>query len=362
MPRSMDLRAAFPVLDRFAYLNAGTDGPVPLPAIDAANARLSEELRLGRSGERHWEGLRALHDRRRTALAELLHCQPGEVALTRSTTDGANAVLSGLDLRQGDEVVTSDQEHPGLLAPLAAARLRKGIEVTVAPFESIAEAVTPGRTRLVACSHVSWVNGSVVDTAALRETGVSVLLDGAQGLGAVPIDVGELGCDYYAASGQKWLCGPDGTGCLYVNAERIDELAPPWLGFQSLDDPHDPLGLHLHPDARRFDLGFLTGHSAAWSLASIELLANARWDEVHSRAAGLAARLADSLRERGLEVEPRGDTTLVAWRDPDPEARVKVMAENGVIVRQIPDAGVMRASVGAWSNEDDLERLLALVR
>jgi L-cysteine/cystine lyase len=360
MPRAMDLRSAFPVLERTAYLNAGTDGPVPQPAIDAANARLSEELELGRSGERHWTGLRELHDRRREALAALLRCDVGEVALTRSTTDGANIVLSGLDLREGDEVITSDQEHPGLLAPLAAARVRHGIAIKFVPFASVADAVSE-RTRLVACSHVSWVNGSVVDTAALRATGVSVLLDGAQGLGAVPVDVRELGCDFYAASGQKWLCGPDGTGCLYVRSERTEELSPLSLGFQCLEDPHDPLSLRLHPDARRFDLGFLTGHSAAWSLASIELLAAAGWDQVHHRGATLAARLADSLRERGIEVEPRGRTTLVAWHDPDPEARVTLMADNGVVVRQIPEAGVMRASVGAWSNEDDLGRLLKSV-
>jgi L-cysteine/cystine lyase len=356
----MDLRSAFPVLERVAYLNAGTNGPVPRPAIDAADARLREELELGRSGLRHWESLKELHARRRAAIAWLLGCDEGEVALTHSTTDGVNVVLSALGLREGDEVVTSDEEHPGLLAPLAAARDYQGVTVTVAPFATLADAVSE-RTRLVACSHVSWMNGQVVDVAALRQTGVPVLLDGAQGLGAIPVNVRELGCDYYAASGQKWLCGPDGTGCLYVKADRLGDLAPPSLGFQDLEDPHEPLELRLWGDARRFDQGFMTGHSAAWSLASIELLADAGWDQVHERAAELAERLADELRERGREVLPRGRTTLVSWRDPDCEDRVKRMDEAGVVVRYLPGAGLVRASVGAWSSEDDLERLLALV-
>jgi selenocysteine lyase/cysteine desulfurase len=360
MRRAMDLRSSFPVFQRVAYLNAGTNGPVPGPAVDAAELRLRDELELGRSGERHWESLKALHANRRTALAGLLGCDEGEVALTHSTTDGVNVVVSGLGLGEGDEVVTSDEEHPGLLAPLASARDNLGITLRIAPFDSIADAVTD-RTRLVACSHVSWINGSVVDVGALRQTGVSVLLDGAQGLGAIPVDVRELGCDYYAASGQKWLCGPDGTGCLYVKADRLEHMTPPSLGFQDLEDPHEPLELRLHGDARRFDQGFMTGFSATWALSSIELLAATGWDQVHARGAGLAAKLADELRERGREVAPRGQTTLVAWHDPDCEATVKRMDAAGVVVRYLPGAGLVRAAVGAWNSEDDLERLLAVV-
>jgi selenocysteine lyase/cysteine desulfurase len=358
MPRSVDLRSSFPVFQRVAYLNAGTNGPIPGPAIDAAEQRLGDELDLGRSGERHWDSLKALHANRRTALAGLLGCDESEVALTHSTTDGVNVVVSALGLQEGDEVVTTDEEHPGLLAPLASARDHRGIKITVAPFDSVADAVSE-RTKLVACSHVSWMNGKVIDSAALRETGVSVLLDGAQGLGAIPIDVRELGCDYYAASGQKWLCGPDGTGCLYVKADQLEHMTPPSLGFQDLEDPHDPLELKLYGDARRFDQGFVTGFSAAWALSSIELLAAAGWENVHSRAAGLAAMLAERLAERGREVIPRGHTTLVAWRDDDCEECVRRLDANGVVVRYLPGAGLVRAAVGAWNSEEDIERLLA---
>ena len=82
-------------------------------------------------------------------------------------------------------------------------------------------------TRLVACSHVSWLNGQVVDTDALRGAGAPVLLDGAQGIGAVPVDVAALGCDYYAASGQKWLCGPSGSGYLYVRRDASTSCRRP---------------------------------------------------------------------------------------------------------------------------------------
>jgi L-cysteine/cystine lyase len=218
--------------------------------------------------------------------------------------------------------------------------------------------VTAG-TRLVATSHVSWVNGQVVDVAALRETGVPVLLDGAQGIGAVPTHPRELGCDFYAASGQKWLCGPDGTGCLYVNRERLEEIEPRWFGYSTLVESSNALESALQPDARRLDLGLLASSSAAWSVSALELFDEAGWDWVHERAAALADQLAQMLTERGHEVQPRGRSTLVSWRDADCEATAARMGEQDVVVRFIPGTGLVRASVGAWNDESDLERLVA---
>ena len=111
---------------------------------------------------------------------------------------------------------------------------------------------------------------------------------------------------------------------------------------------------------RRFDIGF-SATLLAWALASVELLEEAGWDWIHQRGPELAGRLADGLAERGREVTPRGTSTLVSWRSDDPEGDVARAAEAGVVVRQLPGRGLVRASVGAWSNEDDLERLLALV-
>ena len=114
-------------------------------------------------------------------------------------------------MQEGDEVLTSDEEHPGLLAPLAALRERRGVRVRVAPFAELPGEVRSA-TRLVACSHVSWHTGRVMDVDALAAHGVPVLLDGAQGLGALPLDVRQLGCDYYAASGRSGCAGRSEVG------------------------------------------------------------------------------------------------------------------------------------------------------
>jgi L-cysteine/cystine lyase len=253
--------------------------------------------------------------------------------------------------------LTSDQEHPGLLAPLARASRRYGVSIRVVPFSEIASEVSPA-TRLVACSHVSWVGGEMADTRSLAATGASVLLDAAQAIGAVPVDVAELGCDFYAASGQKWLCGPEGSGCLYVRPERVDELLVPWPGYGSLADPHQPLDFLPASGASRFDHGFPPGMRSAWALASLGVFDWAGFDWVHQRAAGLAAWLAGALIERGLEVAPRGPSTLVSWKADDAEAEVARLAMSGFIVRSIPAFGLVRASVGAWSSEEELDALV----
>lgn len=352
-------RAQFPVLERISYLNAGTEGPVPQAAADAVHERMQLECTGGRSGQRYMERVKELAAALRMGYAQVLGCRPEELALTGSTTDGVNTVLAALDLRPGDEVLTSDEEHPGLLAPLARARRRHGITIRVAPFSELAGAVSAS-TRLVACSHVSWVGGLVVDHAGLVGTGVPVLLDGAQGIGAVPVDVAELGCDFYAASGQKWLCGPENSGCLFVRPERLAEMEIAWPGYGSLADPHDALGSPPAEGAARFDHGFPPGIRSVWALASLAVLQDAGWGWVHGRAAGLAARLAAALSESGVTVSPRGRSSLVSWQATDPEAEVARLAAEGIVVRSIPAAGLVRASVGAWCSEAELDKLVAV--
>jgi selenocysteine lyase/cysteine desulfurase len=351
-----DLRAEFPVFERLAYLNAGSNGPVPQRAIDAAAQSMRRQVTEGRGDKASFEKISEKIDDLRARISAWVGCESAEVALTGSTTDGVNAVLNALDFGAGDEILTSDEEHPGMLAPLASLRDRRGVRVRMAPFAELAGEVSP-HTKLVACSHVSWMTGSVVDAGALAAADCRVLLDGAQGLGAVPTHVGELGCDFYAASGQKWLCGPNGIGYLFVRAELARELPSPWPNYGVLSETSRALELELHPDARRFAIGFPAPHQLEWALAALDVLEDREVNAVHARAAMLADRLAHALGDR---VTPRGRSTLVAWEDADPEAAVARLLSEGVVVRNLPGSPYVRASVGAWSSEDELDRLVEL--
>jgi L-cysteine/cystine lyase len=229
----------------------------------------------------------------------------------------------------------------------------------VVPFDEVAAAAAEAgpRLRLVACSHVSWMTGRVAP-AELAQLDVPVLLDGAQGVGAIPVDVRALGCQVYAGAGQKWLCGPDGTGMLYVSPEIRDQVAATARSYLSFADAGPGLDAELHADARRYDTPALSAEESAFALAALDAIESEDWPAVHERARSLALRLAEALSAKGRAVAPRGDTTLVSFHSDDPAAERKLLADRGVVVRDIPGQPWLRASVGAWNDDGDLERLL----
>ncbi|HEU4978243.1 MAG TPA: aminotransferase class V-fold PLP-dependent enzyme, partial [Solirubrobacteraceae bacterium] len=304
------LREAFPGLGDRAYLNAGSCGPLPRAAVRAGAALVEGAMLEGRA-KPYFEATLDLRARLRAAYAAVLGADEADVALTTCTSEGMVRVLLGLGLERGDEVLTAPDEHPGLLGPRLTLRDRAGVEIRTAPLGDLPDAVGP-RTRLVACSHVSWITGEQAPAAlAGLPDEVPVLLDGAQGVGAVPADVAALGCAFYGGAGQKWLCGPVGAGMLWVAPAWRERLAPAGLTYPNLEEPSRGLEAAPWPDARRHDSPALSAELCAAALAAHDVLAEAGWQEVHERGTALAESLAARLAERGLRVAPRGRTTLV---------------------------------------------------
>jgi len=353
------LRAEFPVLARRAYLNAGTDGPLPARAARAAADELTREAAEGRAMA-HFTRRFELADGLRSHYARALACDPADVALTSCTSEGIAQTIGGLALEAGDEILTSDEEHPGMLGALAAARELSGASVRAVPLARIADSVGP-HTRLIACCHVGWMSGSLAP-AELAGLEVPVLLDGAQGVGAIAVDVQAIGCDAYAGAGQKWLCGPDGTGMLYVAPALRERLRSHRRGYGNLAEPGLGIDSPLHEDARRFDTLALSAEALAVALATVSLLERYGWERLYERSRSLAAQLVERLREIGREVAPREQsTTLVAFASEDAEAERDALAQADVVLRDIPGRPWLRASVGAWNDDEDIERLLAVL-
>ena len=345
-------RAQFPVLDRYAYLQAGSVGPLARGTIDAMRAEEDEALREGRGSHARFMRLLEMREELRAEVASLVGVSAELVALTASTTDGCNIVLAGLELGADDEIVTTTDEHFGLLGPLRAS----GAHVVVAEpnVDRIVAAVTP-RTRLLALSHVLWTTGQVLPVHELRaSTGLPILVDGAQSVGAIPVDA--TGLDYYTISGQKWLCGPEGTGALVVADPEALRIGHP--SYLSQDGYEQDGAFEPKAGGARFDPNLTPGAHTAGLRAAIAAVPEWGYDRAHE----MAERFRERLLGAGCDVvAPDERATLVSWRVPADESAdiVARLAEAGVIVRDLPGRGLVRASVGWWTNENDLDRLLA---
>jgi L-cysteine/cystine lyase len=347
-----EARALFPVLERFAYLQAGSVGPLSRATLAAMVADEEMSLAEGRGSAARFERILALREEMRGRLAGLVGVEREQVALTASTTDGCNIALAGFGLGPDDEVVTTTDEHFGLIGPLHTSGAR--VVVADPDPERIVAAITP-RTRLLALSHVLWTTGQVLPVRELRErTGLPILVDGAQSVGTIAVDA--RGLDFYTISGQKWLCGPEGTGALVVaDPEALRVARPSYLSQQS----HEPNGaFEPRAGAARFEPN-LTPNAALVGLR-VALDEAPPWR--FERAASMAERLRELLGASGADVvTPAERGTLVSWRVPAEESASVVarLADADVIVRDLPGRGLVRASVGWWTSEGDLDRLVA---
>jgi selenocysteine lyase/cysteine desulfurase len=353
MPRELtfeEARAQFPVLERHAYFQAGSVGPLSRATLDAMVEDEERWIREGRGSIARFERILALREEIRGQLAALVGVEAAQVALTASTTDGCNIVLAGLDLGPEDEVITTTDEHFGLIGPLHTSRAR--VVVVDPDPDAIVAAVTP-RTRLLALSHVLWTTGQVLPVHDLRErTGLPILVDGAQSVGTIPVDA--RGLDFYTISGQKWLCGPEGTGALVVaDPAGLRVGRPSYLSQQR----YEPDGMfEPRAGAARFDPN-LTPNAAVEGLrVALDTAPPWRFEHAFAMAERLRAMLCDA--GEGVVV-PEQRATLVAWRAPVDESAgiVRQLAEAGVIIRDLPGRGLLRASVGWWTSDEDLDRL-----
>jgi L-cysteine/cystine lyase len=352
------VRTRFPVLERFAYLNAGTFGPLARATLEAEAALRRWEGEHGRGGKMYFDAMLERRERVRGLLADQIRVPHENVALTDSTTGGVQIVVAGLGLDEGDEVVTTDAEHFGLTGPLVASgatlRIARVRDAPAADVYELIRAQVTSRTRLIATSAISWIDGKVFPWRELREaTNVPVLIDGAQAAGALDEDASLA--DYYTVSAQKWLCGPDATGALFVR--EPDALPARLVAYPSAANYDIAEGVwEPKAGAARFDQTFTPASSLAGLEAALTDLPAGRFE----RARDLTERCRELLLEQGHDVvtEP-GQATLVSFRPPgDPAAAVAVLYDRGVVVRELPGTGLVRASIGWWNDGSDLERLV----
>jgi isopenicillin-N epimerase len=319
------MRKQFLIPEDEIYLNNGTVGSSPAPVLRAVFEGYNTTEKMDQQDPEDYPiwGYAAWNEFR-DPLASFVGCTRDEIALLRNATEANSYIANGVDMKAGDEVLMTDQEHPGGIHPWDLKAKRYGIVVkkitlprpvkdAAQVLNLVNDAITP-RTRVLFFSHITTFSGVVLpakDLCALAKTkGILSAVDGAHVIGMMKLDVQDLGCDMYSSSPHKWLMATKGTGLLYVRDEVIDRL---WntIATEGWDD--------TKIRAERFQRIGSSNVPSLWGLrASIQLANTIGIERIERRHRQLADYILDEMTKRGAE----------SWTSPDPALRCAIVSVN----------------------------------
>jgi selenocysteine lyase/cysteine desulfurase len=363
------VRKEYNIVDGLTYMNNGTLGPMPRPVIEAQVRYLNDA-----ASDPH---ALASTEPVRQKVAEFIGATADEIVLTRSTTEGMKIFTTGLDLKPGDEVVTSSHEHPGGRDPWRAREQRHGIKVIQVPIPAPPEsadqivslfekAITP-RTRVLMVSHIVYVTGLVNPIKALGEMahrkGLLFSVDAAHALGMLDLNLREYGIDHYSAAGQKWLMAGTGTGVAYFRRDIQDKV---WTDMISANPPAAEQG------ARKYERSGQRNIPTALAMGdAVDFHLTIGKKNIEARVKQLALRFKTGLKEipgaqvhTSMSPELSGGLTTFSIREV-PKANVArvLMDKYGIF---IPQSGYnnfsCRASTHVYTMASDVDRLLQGLR
>ncbi len=371
-------RQQFPGLTDKVYLNFGGQGIMPnavLSSIIDCHKYIQEQgpfsLKVNLGVEQRMADLRK-------DMAAEIGATPSQIALTENTTVGCNIVLWGINWQPGDHILMTDCEHNGVIAIVQEIARRFQVEVSTCPImdtlnqgdpvEVIGAHLQPN-TRLVILSHILWNTGQVLPlaeiTALCHQQKVPVLVDGAQSVGMLPLNLLELGVDFYSFTGHKWLCGPVGVGGLYVKSHAMESIQPTFIGWRgvNLGDRGEPVS--WLSDARRFEVAssaypLYEGLRGAMATHSEWGTARERYEQI----CALSAYLWEGLREiKGVKClkDSPPEAGLVSFQvtgNISSQELVHSLERWGFLLRTLADPDCVRACVHYFNLREEIDQLV----
>ncbi|MGQ9630905.1 MAG: aminotransferase class V-fold PLP-dependent enzyme [bacterium] len=374
-----EIRSHFPAVLNNIYMNTGSYGPLSLEVEGALRNWISQQVERGSANPKFLRDLMASRSRTRGKLAEMIGAKADEITLTRSTTEGMSLVARGFRWREGDEVITSNLEYPSGIVPWLYLQKEEGIRVRVVDLLDhgdvagrVRDAIT-SRTRLICLSHITYNTGEILPVEEVAEVarlrGIPFLVDGAQAVGHISVDVKAIGCDFYSFPGHKWLLGPIGTGALYGRAEMMERLTPLEFGSGSVEEYDLREKLRLKSPPHRFEAGSGNFVDFAGLEASLDFLARFDrrfiWERIHNLAGLLRESVKKIPKVKLISPEGWGSCGFVSlgFDDRDPEEVVKKLGESiSLISRSVPSPKAMRLSVHFFNTEGEVEEVARSLR
>jgi L-cysteine/cystine lyase len=388
-------RSHFPALKATAnrtYFNYGGQGVMSEAALNAIaqGFRQIEALGCFSIAADRWVDAETVAIRQ--VIAEELKVSPQTITLTDSTTTGCNIALWSVDWQQGDRLLLSDCEHPGIIAIAAQLQTRFGIAIDYFPLQktlngeddlvvaAIADALHP-RTRAIAISHVCWNTGQVLPLrqisklcrGSMHSVGnrqILIVVDGAQSVGVLPLNLAELGVDFYAFTGHKWWCSPLGLGGLYVAPEAFESAQPTFIGWRSIvsgkssENENLPKNYNWRLDGRKFEVAssaypLYAGLREAIALANRWGTQQQRYDRIIQHSDRLWHKLATIPQIDCIKQTPP-QVGLVSFKMEGKASNLiarQLELEHQIFVRSIPDPDCLRVSLHYLTTDEEIDRL-----
>lgn len=356
-----------------SYFNTGGAGLIPICVRDAIIEEFQYEFEKGRVNQGQRKRFQVHFEMVRHRLSSLIHAKPSELAITNNTTDGVNIVLWGLHLTNGDEILTTTGEHLGALAGLSTLSRQKGVyarfykpENHEFDLNSFFSLVTQ-RTRIIVISHVFWATGYVIPIQKIckraHELGIVVLVDGAQAVGAMPVDVKELGADFYTFPAHKWLHGPEGIGALYIKESLLDIVNQTFAGNSSFDKHDGTIYYFPSKGSRRFEIGTrfrpsIYGFAAGLKWIYEEIGIDNLFSMILNNTQMLRERIIKETVFRPLVMKTASLVTLPLPEGLDCKSVTNQLEKQNIFVREIKELNAIRVSVSFYHTTDHIEALL----
>lgn len=370
-------RQQFPALANKTYFNYGGQGPIPQSAIEATNTAQEYIQTYGPFSTKVNGWIAQQVEATRNAIALELNTTPDTITLTEDVTVGCNIALWGIDWQQGDRILLTDCEHPGIIATVREIGRRFGVEIDTCPIMAtlnegdpvqVIEQHLKPRTRLVVLSHLLWNTGQVLPLDKIvklcKSVNVRILADAAQSVGSLPLNLTQLGVDFYAFTGHKWWCGAAGVGGLYVHPEARESLQPTFIGWRGIltDSKGNPTG--WQPDGRRYEVatsayGQYAGLKAAIATHQQWGTAKERYGQICQLSKYLWEKLNKLPQIKCLKASPP-EAGLVSFQVRNSQNRqlVEFLEAQSIMTRILLDPNCVRACVHYLTLTSEIDRLV----